>query len=126
MNIPDFNFDRWRAERQAKYDAIEKRIREQLEIGGTVLEVFGRVWTAWQTERARRILPEPAGKWHPPFVERCLTPEYIAEHLRSRHEGFGTELTFDGLCNECGLPRDEFGRCRDLNAHNVLITTKGG
>lgn len=56
------------------------RLREHLAIGGEVTEHCFRDPKVWSTEKADC------------FIAEVRTPEYLAEHLTSRHMGFGGDL----------------------------------
>jgi len=97
-----FLFEIWQADYDKRYRELAAGIREELANDRIILESnvdhdeWGKVGitTLWSIKGTRRMLPD--GRFSDldqPFITKCMTPEYLAEHLVNRAKGFGWSLT---------------------------------
>lgn len=78
-----WSFEQWQREQETRYASIQRRMRETLERGGAVIETLGTREKAWRLGNG-------------PFIEpHNSDPVYLADHLISRHRGFGTLVEFE-------------------------------
>lgn len=96
-NDLDFDFAAWRLRREQESTALRQRLHDHIAAGGFVAERFGAAYVEWGLAMAR-----------PSFLAEYMTADHLAEHLQSRHDGFGTDLEFlanesaQGDCPQCG------------------------
>jgi len=92
--VDPFDFPTWQTERWARWQGVT------LQIAARLLEGFGirEEWasgavTVWSLDGNYRP-DDPGHRWQP-FITDRMTAEYIAEHLSTRAQGFGTTLTVE-------------------------------
>jgi hypothetical protein len=96
----EFNFDQWQAHYQERKRVMQHFIEDWLRHGGTILESFsddrpttdfteayrnGCCDTLWNLKGTRRMdIHGTISNYSRPFIDKAMTPAYLANHLASR------------------------------------------
>jgi len=85
--IPEapFDFEQWQQHNRERREAMRSRLITALINRDVIIERLGSVVTQWYLGKRSFIEPYASD------------PDYIADHLVSRHFGFGTPISINGV-----------------------------
>lgn len=97
FDMETFVYESWAAAFRARMEQHKARVLGALRSGGVVLERLGSLVKPWRLGSG-------------PFVEPYNSDAaYLADHLMSRHEGFGATHEIDGTTYRLGLAQQAEG-----------------